>query len=179
MSLSCRDGISDRGLDDGIETRIIKGMEFTCHGTIVGWSVTGTVGQGTQYPMLQVWRANTTVPGEYYKPDQDISMEGSFSSPPVDCGIFEHTLDEAAQVSVQPGDIIGIELPPGEDQAFDILLDTGGGPLNYVYRQRLPITLNAWGMFPFGIFDVQPQINLRVLQGRYTFTHYSLKRVPT
>ena len=71
----------------------------------------------------------------YFKPGNDISMEGTVLSPPVDCDIFEHTLDEASQVSVQSGDILSIELPPRADQAFDKLYALGGGPLTYVYRR--------------------------------------------
>ena len=91
-----------------------------------------------------------------FKPGNDISMKGtvSSSSGPVDCDIFEHTLDEASQVFIQNGDILGIELPPGNNQAFDILYTLGRGPLTYVYRQQLssPFDLNT-AITPFGSYN--------------------------
>ena len=74
--------------------------------------------------------------------------------------IFEHTLDEASWMSVQSGDILGIELPPGNDQAFDILYALGSGPLTYVYRHRLANEINLTDR-PFGQFSVPPLIDLR------------------
>ena len=97
---------------------------------------------------------------ECFKPHNDISMDGTVSSPPADCDIFEHTLDEASWMSVQSGDILGIELPPGNDQAFDILYALGSGPLTYVYRHRLANEINLTDR-PFGQFSVPPLIDLR------------------
>ena len=159
--------ISDRGYLHGVETRLVVGMEFTCNGTIVGWRVAGTVGQGTKYPKLQVWRPRNASSSsqEYFKPGNDISMEGTVSSSlPVECDIFEHTLSKASQVSIQRGDILGIELPPGNDQAFDILYDLGSGPMTYVYRRKLqsPFDLNNT---VFGAFNAQPLINLIIATG--------------
>ena len=165
----CGINANDRGLNTSIETRLITGMEFPCNGTIVGWRVAGIVGQGTQYPKLQVWRRRGTTE-EYYKPGRDISMEGLVSSTPVNCTIFEHSLDEAAQVCVQTGDILGIELPPGNDQAFDILYALGGGPQNYIYRQRLPTSVNLTNSsILFGISNNQPLLDLRVVPGTCTY----------
>ena len=148
----------------GIETRIITGKQFACDGTIVGWRVAGTVGRGRQYPKLQVWRLRNASASsqEYFKPGNDISMEGTVSSPPVDCDIFEHTLDKVSQVTVQSGDILGIELPPGNDQAFDVLYDLDGEPLTYIYRRRLANEIELTDGL-FGQFNVQPLIDLRVI----------------
>ena len=86
-------------------------------------------------------------------------MEGTVSSPPVNCDIFEHTLDEASQVTVQSGDILGIELPPENDQAFDILYALGGGPLTCIYRRWLNNEIELID----GLSSVQPLIELRVI----------------
>ena len=166
--------VDDRGYINSMETRLVVGMKFTCNGTIVGWRVAGTVGQGRQYPKLQVWRLRNASASsqEYFKPGNDILMEGTVSSPPVDCDIFEHTLDKASQVTVQSGDILGIELPPENDQAFDVLYALGGGPLTYIYRQRLPspFDLNSTVIPLFGPFNVQPLINLIVATAGISIT---------
>ena len=96
-------------------------------------------------------------------------MEKTIASAPEVCGIFEHTLDEASRVYVQSGDILGIELPPGDDMAFDILYNHGGGPLTYVYRKRLstPFDPNATTSRPFDKYHVQPLIHLTVAAGTY------------
>ena len=170
----CGANASDRGQTNGVQTRLVVGMKFTCSGTITGWRVAGIVGQGTQYPKLQVWRLRNASSSsqEYFKPGNDISMEGTVSSPPVDCNIFEHTLDKASQVSVQSGDILGTELPPDNDQAFDILHTTNDGPLTYIYNQQLPspFDLNNTTIRLFGPFSAQPLINLIVAPGRYIST---------
>ena len=149
-------------------------MKFACNVTIVGWRVAGTVGQGRQYPKLQVWRLTNASSSsqEYFKPCSDISMKETVSSPPVDGDIFEHILDEASRVSVQSGDILGIELPPGNDQTFDILYALGGGLLTYIYRWQLPspFDLNSTIIPLFGRYNVQPLINLIVAPGTYVNT---------
>lgn len=158
--------VDDRGHLNSVETRLAVGMNFTCNGTIVGWRVAGTVGQGRQYPKLQVWRLRNASSSsqEYFKPGNDISMEGTVSSPPVVCDIFEHMLDKESQVTVQSRDILGIELPPDNNQAFDVLYALGGGPLTYIYRQRLPspFDLNNNAIPLFGPSNVQPLINMIV-----------------
>ena len=100
-------------------------------------------------------------------------MEGTVSSPPVNCNIFEHTLDEASQVTVQSGDILGIELPPDNDQAFDILYALDGGPLTYIYRRRLssPFDIDSAAIPLFGPFNVQPLINLIVTTAGISIQH--------
>ena len=183
MNLTCGPIARDRGFTLGIETRIITGKQFSCDGTIVGWRVAGTVGRGRQYPKLQVWRLRNASSSsqEYFKPGNDISMEGTVSSPPVDCDIFEHTLDEASQVIVQRGDILGIELPPGNDQAFDVLYDLDGEPLTYIYRCRLANEIELTDGL-FGRFNVQPLIDLRVTpagKGVTKFTTRSLYLLST
>ena len=64
--VSCTEG-SYRGLHEGIETRLLFSANFTCHGTIVGWTVTGErVQSKNQYPELQVWRADPSRGSDYY-----------------------------------------------------------------------------------------------------------------
>ena len=82
----------------------------------------------------------------------------------VDCDIIEHTLNERDRISVQPGDVIGIELPPLQNQAFHVLFEPGG-ELNYLYRQRLPDTVNLQGSRLSSVSREQPLIELTVTPG--------------
>ena len=50
-------------------------------------------------------------------------------------------LNKEYQVSVQPGDIIGLEIPPSNDDDFDIWF-TKGGPTNYVFGSQLNSTVD-------------------------------------
>ena len=116
MNTSCGGtNIDDRGQPYGVETRLVVGMKFTCSGMVVGWRVAGTVGQGRQYPKLQVWRLrNASLSSqEYFKPGNDISMEGTVSSPPVDCDTFEHTLDEASRMKFTVETFLALSYPQG------------------------------------------------------------------
>ncbi len=91
-------------------------------------------------------------------------MESSVPSPGVDCDVIEHTLNEKDRISFQPGDVMGIELPPLFDQAFHVLFEPGG-ELNYVYRQRLPDTVELQGSSLSSVFREQPLIDLSVTPG--------------
>lgn len=164
VTVMCSGNEDDWGRKDTFETRLIPAMTFNCHGTITGWRVAGTVGQGTKFPRVQIWRRNTTMSEGYYM-SQSISMAGTVSSMEVDCAIFNHNLDEGARVSVQPGDILGIELPPSNDQAFDILYKTSA-PLNYVYRKQLPATTNLQNSDLFAILKDQPLIDFNIIPGK-------------
>ena len=93
-------------------------------------------------------------------------MENSVPSPQVDCDVIEHTLNERDRISVQPGDVIGIELPPLFDQAFQVLFEPGG-ELNYIYRQQLPDTVELQGPSLSSVFREQALIDLTVIPGIY------------
>ena len=49
--------------------------------------------------------------------------------------------DKEYQVSVQPGDILGLEIPSTNDDDFDIWF-TKGGPTNYVFDSQLNSTVD-------------------------------------
>lgn len=164
VSVSCVTGGQARGLANTIETRIVPDKEFNCCGTITGWRMAGRAGPGTQFPVLQIWRKNNNTCGEYSRTGQSVIMENSVPSQQVDCDVIEHTLNERDRISVQPGDVIGVELPPLFDQAFQVLFEPGG-ELNYVYKQQLPDTVELQGPTLSSAFREQPLIDLRVTPG--------------
>jgi hypothetical protein len=144
-NVSCTEG-SFRGRLNTFETRLLFSMNFTCHGTVVGWTVTGErVQSGTQYPKFQVWRADPSQGSDYYyKPGQDIPInpEGSACENLIvtkTCGqIFQCRLRAANQVSVQPGDSLGVELPPMNISGFHLYFVSIPGTQDHIiYRQTL------------------------------------------
>ena len=119
-------------------------MNFTCHGTIVGWTVAGRKVPGrTQYSELQVWRADPSRGSDYYyKPDQVISVNPDGPACEIvtqTCNqVFQCRLRAANQVSVQPGDILGVELPQLTSSGFHLyFISIPGTQDHYVYRQQL------------------------------------------
>ena len=148
-NISCTQG-SYRGQYDTIETRLLFSMNFTCHGTIVGWTVTGDKTQGrTQYPKLQVWRPDRSQRSDYYyKPGQDIPVNPDGPA----CEIVTKTCDQifqcrlraANQVSVQPGDILGVELPQLTSSGFHLyFISIPGTQDHYIYRQQLSSSVHT------------------------------------
>ena len=124
-------------------------MNFTCHGTIVGWTVTGERVQcKTQYPEFQIWRADPSQGSDYYyKPGQDIPVNPDGSACEIvtkTCGqIFQCTLRADYQVSVQPGDVLGVELPPSNSSGFYLYFISIPGTQNhYIYREQLQSSVN-------------------------------------
>ena len=150
--VSCTEG-SYRGLHEGIETRLLFSVNFTCYGTIVGWIVTGKRVQGrTQYPELQVWRADPSRGLDYYyKPGQDIPVNPDGSACDIvtkTCGqIFQCRLRADYQVSVQPGDILGVELPQVTVSGFHLYFISISIPEktqdHYIYRRQLQSSVHT------------------------------------
>ena len=142
--LSCTQG-SKRGLSvqNRPETRLIPAMEFNCTGTLVGWTVSGRSGSGTMYPKLQIWRRSCTNRNVYFKngPEIQIDAQGSACetiTQNVNCSRELHcTLSPANYISVLSGsDIIGVELPPINNQTFELLF-IGSSQQQYVWRREV------------------------------------------
>ena len=147
-------------------------MNFTCHGTIVGWTVTGErIQGGNQYPEFQIWRADPSRGLDYYyKPGQDIPVnpEGSVCEIVTKtCGqIFQCRLRADYQVSVQPGDVLGVEQPPSSTSGFHLLFISIPGTQNhYIYREQLQSSVNISSRL-FQLLDDQLLISLEIEPGK-------------
>lgn len=79
------------------------------------------------------------------------------------CEIFRCTLNESFQISVQPGDILGLELPPENLVEFDIYFKPARGALNCIFEGKLNSTANI-SEAVCQSYDL-PQINLVVILG--------------
>ena len=73
--------------------------------------------------------------------------------------VFQCTLKETFRIQVQPGDILGLELPPTSDDDFEMFF-TSGGPTNYVFQNQ--ISSEAVLSSRASEVQEQPQINITV-----------------
>ena len=118
-------------------------MRFTCPGVIVGWTVAGRRGRGTQYPKLQVWREDGSQRDLYNKQGGEIQIDAGGTACETitqTCGqIFQRRLREVNQVSVQPGDILGVELPAvTSSSGFDLFfISVPNTQDHYIFRRQL------------------------------------------
>ena len=158
-------GIS-QGNTNNVTTRLFPELKFGCSGKIVRFTVAVVNGSGQQKPKIQIWQLNDTqLSDTYFKSGLDIPIVDNSAV----ClrhrrsdRIFRCTLNEAYQVPVQPGDILGLELPPKINDNFDIyFIETG--PLNYVFEGSLTSTANL--SEASRVTSHMPQINFTVMLG--------------
>ena len=142
---------------------VIPEMNFTCNGTITGYTFAGRMASGDQNPMIQIWRQNCSHPGDYYRTGADIVIddalcEGGFTR--VFDRVFRCDLMDTAHRAVQPGDVLGLELAPQSNDAIDLLFARViRGPINYVFpSSSLRIVLSKSG----SVNQNLPQITFKV-----------------
>ena len=137
-----------RGTSGTTVAVIIPEMNFTCYNEtrLAGFSFAAIDrnGEGND-PKIQIWRQDTSQPCFYQKIDQDITVHvpGSDSRQVCMDGAFKIAsrthhciLQSDFQFLVQPGDILGLEIPSTDDDDIELLF-TNGGPMNYVFNQQL------------------------------------------
>ena len=162
-------GSAARGNNDGIVTLILPDMKFTCNGTIVEFTVAGRQQRGAaQDPKIQVWRENITQSGAYYKPNPDIPVntsvcDGGLQQLSTNNWLFHCKLgSRAPQVSVQAGDILGIELPPTKEDEFvpwfTRPIYRGSRAITYLFEGQLPTTVELSNRTYINKVHEQPQI---------------------
>jgi hypothetical protein len=151
-----------------ITTRLFPELKFGCSGKIVRFMVDVVHRNGQQSPKIQIWRPNDTqLQNIYYKTGQEVpivdSIDVCLRSLRSNDGVFRCTLNDAYQVSVQPGDILGLELPSEIDDNFDIVF-TEHGPENYMFEGSLtsPANLSEHST----VTNYMPQINFTVMLGK-------------
>ena len=130
-------------------TVLIPDMNFTCNQRIISFAVTAINRQdGDQDPTIQIWRRNyCSDPGNYYKIERPIPINlGSIvcadGLPTITTRrTYFCILNRDYQIGVQPGDILGLEIPPENAVDFDVLF-TRGGPSNYIFNSQLNSTVD-------------------------------------
>ena len=131
---------SGKGLQYYNVTRLIPDMKFTCEGHITQFTVGGAQQPGTQDPVIQIWRESPNRCGSYFKPVSDIPIRANVCAggpTMISSGVYHCILKDVFRVSVQPGDILGLELPPTNYDDYQIHF-TSGGPTNYVFPNQPP-----------------------------------------
>ena len=121
---------------------------------------------------IQVWRENKTRFDLYYKggPDIPIAKSVCARSPSGGRILFRCTLKDNFQVSVQPGDILGLELPPSSDIYYsNFTLTYGQIIVNYEFEGKLNSTVNISQASHQR--NGLPQINLLVILGTSPTTY--------
>ena len=143
-------------------------MRFLCKGTITGFMVTGRDRNGNSDPKIQIWRENKAQCGFYYKPVNDIvantdsctTIESSGSVVISDCA-----LTSSDQVTVLPGDFVGIELPQTSDDNLELYF-TNNGPESYVFQEQPSSTITTLELSRRDRITMeQPQIKLDIIAG--------------
>ncbi len=141
--------LEDAGHSSATTTILIPDMNFTCYAKLVGFTFAGINRQngGRQDPKIQIWRKDNISepgPGVYQKTGTEIAVNISKNGacadglPTISSRTYFCVLVERFQVLIQPGDILGLELPPNDDDDFDIRFTMGGeGPTNYIFNRSL------------------------------------------
>ena len=125
-----------------MRTRIIPEMSFTCSGIVTHWRAAGEIRpyeNAQTNSVLSIWRERSSESGTYDRIDEiELGICGSEDPAPSVggmSGVYECSLPQSERVSVQPGDVIGIELPTENQAQFRLYFDsTNNAPTNYVFN---------------------------------------------
>ena len=153
---------------DRLRTRIIPEMSFTCSGTVTHWRAAGVFrhsddGNAIINSALSIWRERSGQSGTYDRMNMEIQL-GSCGGEDLEVSmsnVYECALGPSEMVSVQSGDIIGIELPASNRAKFRLhFYATNSGPTNYVFHsQGSSFSLSE----AISTQQDQPQISLTVV----------------
>ena len=143
--------VSGRASSVRVTTLLIPKMNFTCNASIVGFTVAGRSLSGGSHSKIQIWHKNNSQNSNiYYQAGYSVSVHVPYNA--VSGGvcmaarrivgnIFWCLLHNSLEVSVQSGDILGLELPRTNND--EIFFTSGhGGPVNYVFEHRLNSNVN-------------------------------------
>jgi hypothetical protein len=157
-------------------TVLFPNLTFGCNGTIVRLTIAVADNYsleewGQSAPKIQIWKENQSI----YKSGPEILISNSSC---VDLTLNERilqcTLSEAARISVQPGDILGLEIPPitiGHN-GYKILFKASNEPTAHIFlhHQDEPSTVNQYDLSEADDITSQlPQIIPLVILGNYVY----------
>ena len=144
----------------------------------MGFTVAVWDSGGRDDPKIQIWREAKTQPSVYHKISYDIPISNTTSpcyqrTLNATSGIFQCTLQEDFRISVQPGDFLGLEIPPMQRWYYLLRIMEGfviysksGGPTSLVFQGRLGSqTVNLFTE-PYNITNDEPQITFLVALGK-------------
>ena len=145
-------------------------MNFTCSGRITRWRAAGELpsrnSDQNDDTKLRIWRRVENDPGFYSCTQHTIALgvcnNGQVAADTIATNVYECELTSDSQVPVEPGDIVGLEIPRSTRRVFTPYFTTGVGPKNYDF-----VDLNVSGVVSLHDPNVtttqsQPLIFLRV-----------------
>lgn len=157
---------------ENVITLIIPGMNFTCISNIVGFIVAGRNFNLTTKPdaKIQIWRENSSQPYVFHKVGEEIAVN-TLNNGEV-CAYRRQIVGNAVscilikslQVKVQPGDILGLELPNITDS--EMFFIANGGPVNYVFQHKLGSTIDFHSGINYTEVTQLPQIAFNLTSGK-------------
>lgn len=98
------------------EQWIIPSINFTSKGELLRWTFAAEWGAGTRLPEIQIWRSSAEGSGHYSRVQ---SLGETIPLQTGDLNVYNSILHPP--LSFQPGDILGLYLPPQDSSQLDIL----------------------------------------------------------
>ena len=145
---------------------LIPGMNFTCDGTITRVTVGGMrrSGKNKKKLKLRVWKENATEPGIYHRSGKAIALalnNNMCNEKKKRCTL--QLLMEEKQISVEPGDLLGIEVPRSNAADFELDSVPMPGLMNYIFRSNQHSMVNLSDRMD--VIEEQPLIMFRLNRG--------------
>ena len=122
--------------------RLIPGMNFTCRGRITGVTVAGELRDGSQGMKLHIWERDGNKSGIYQNCGHKVLLSPDMCEYDNSTKIFDCWLPRMMQISVEPGGILGIELPRRNEADFELYSVSEPGLTNYIFKRNLPSTVD-------------------------------------
>ena len=166
--------VSAQTNSDDVVTRIIPEMTFTCNGTIFGFTVAGRQLYQPPHAKIQIWRKISDYEYEVVseiKVDTNASIRNDnivcVHTRPAIYNVAWCVLNDASHVTVQSGDILGLELPAVRNSEVYF---ADRGPTNYVFSGRVNSTISLLNVNNTEFMKIQqlPQIVLNLTSGTFS-----------
>ena len=151
---TCINGCYPGGYEHDAITRLIPDVQFTCSGTVTKWKAAARLNTQSGHnsnTVLGIWRQSSSGSQMYNRISTlELGVCGSVEATVVETtnqnSVYECTLPESSRVTVQTGDIVGIEFANNNELRFALLFDNtqATGPKNYIFIGQLSsANLNA------------------------------------
>ena len=171
-------GIVSAQTHSDVITRIIPEMNFTCNATIFGFMVAGRQLNQSPHAKIQIWRKISDFDYEILS-EIKVDTNTSIRNEERVCvhvraaipAVFWCVLNDASHMTVQPGDILGLQLPAANNSEVYF---ADRGPTNYVFSGRVNSTISLLNDNDTEFLKVQqlPQIVLNLTSGTFSMHVY-------
>ena len=141
---------------------LIPGMNFTCDGTITRVIVGGMrrSGKNKKKVKLCIWKENATEPGIYHRSGKAIALALNNNMCNERNRRCTLQLMEEKQISVESGDLLGIEVPRSNAADFELNSVPMPGLMNYIFSSNQHSMVNLSDRMD--VIEEQPLIMFRL-----------------